>query len=92
MDPRIQTQNPGGISIANMRKTYSAEFKARVVLEILKEEKAIAQISSEYGSHASQLTKEHGNQISMDGRGRAIDNIFTERLWRSVKLGLPDTG
>lgn len=24
-------------------------------------------------------------QISMDGRGRAIDNIFTERLWRTVK-------
>jgi putative transposase len=24
-------------------------------------------------------------QISMDGRGRALDNIFTERLWRSVK-------
>lgn len=24
-------------------------------------------------------------QISMDGRGRAADNIFTERLWRSVK-------
>ncbi len=24
-------------------------------------------------------------QISMDGRGRAMDNIFTERLWRSVK-------
>ena len=23
--------------------------------------------------------------ISMDGRGRAFDNIFTERLWRSVK-------
>jgi len=22
---------------------------------------------------------------SMDGRGRALDNIFTERLWRSVK-------
>ena len=26
-----------------------------------------------------------GVQISMDGRGRATDNIFTERLWRSVK-------
>ncbi len=26
-----------------------------------------------------------GVQISMDGRGRAADNIFTERLWRSVK-------
>lgn len=24
-------------------------------------------------------------QISMDGRGRAFDNIFVERLWRSVK-------
>jgi putative transposase len=26
-----------------------------------------------------------GVAISMDGRGRAFDNIFTERLWRSVK-------
>lgn len=26
-----------------------------------------------------------GVRISMDGRGRAFDNIFTERLWRSVK-------
>lgn len=26
-----------------------------------------------------------GIQISMDGRGRAFDNIFIERLWRSVK-------
>lgn len=24
-------------------------------------------------------------RISMDGRGRALDNIFTERLWRTVK-------
>lgn len=24
-------------------------------------------------------------QISMDSKGRALDNIFTERLWRSVK-------
>ena len=27
----------------------------------------------------------HGITISMDGRGRAMDNIFVERLWRSVK-------
>jgi len=26
-----------------------------------------------------------GIEISMDGRRRAIDNIFTERLWRSLK-------
>ena len=27
----------------------------------------------------------HGVKISMDGKGRYIDNIFVERLWRSVK-------
>jgi putative transposase len=26
-----------------------------------------------------------GVRISMDGRGRALDNIFTERLWRTIK-------
>lgn len=29
--------------------------------------------------------KDNNIQISMDGKGRAIDNIFIERLWRSVK-------
>ena len=28
---------------------------------------------------------ENGVNISMDGRGRCMDNIFTERLWRTVK-------
>lgn len=31
------------------------------------------------------LWKHNQVNISMDGRGRAMDNIFTERLWRSVK-------
>jgi putative transposase len=26
-----------------------------------------------------------GMHISMDGRGRALDNVFVERLWRTVK-------
>jgi putative transposase len=29
--------------------------------------------------------KSHHISISMDGRGRYLDNIFIERLWRSVK-------
>jgi putative transposase len=29
--------------------------------------------------------QEAGVRISMDGRGRALDNVFTERLWRTVK-------
>jgi putative transposase len=30
----------------------------------------------------------NGIQVSMDGKGRAIDNIFIERLWRSLKYEL----
>ena len=33
----------------------------------------------------TELLKSHDIKISMDGRGRALDNIFVERLWRSVK-------
>lgn len=36
------------------------------------------------GGWLAELTQA-GVAISMDGRGRAFDNIFTERLWRSVK-------
>ena len=32
--------------------------------------------------------KERGIAISMDGRGRALDNVFIERLWRSLKYEL----
>ncbi len=31
------------------------------------------------------LLKEHGIQISNDGKGRYLDNILVERLWRSLK-------
>lgn len=31
------------------------------------------------------VLKAHGVKISMDGRGRALDNVFVERLWRSLK-------
>ncbi|MCC5888473.1 MAG: transposase, partial [Gammaproteobacteria bacterium] len=33
----------------------------------------------------TDVLKEHGVQISMDGKGRWVDNVFVERLWRSVK-------
>jgi len=31
------------------------------------------------------VLKNHGVQVSMDGRNRALDNVFVERLWRSLK-------
>lgn len=33
----------------------------------------------------TQPLLDQGIQVSMDGRGRALDNIFVERLWRTVK-------
>lgn len=43
------------------------------------------------------LVLSNGIRLSMDGRGRAIDNVFIERLWRSVKyesiyLNPPESG
>lgn len=46
--------------------------------------------NSDQGSHFTSpqhtdILAERKVQISMDGRGRCMDNIFTERLWRNVK-------
>lgn len=47
-------------------------------------------MNSDQGSHFTSpqytsLFLDAGSRISMDHRGRAYDNIFVERLWRSVK-------
>jgi len=47
-------------------------------------------MNSDQGSHFTspqytELLIDKDIRISMDGKNRAIDNIFTERLWRSVK-------
>ena len=42
--------------------------------------------SSQYTSKDfTDILKDNGIDISMDGRSRALDNIFVERLWRTVK-------
>ena len=33
----------------------------------------------------TDVLKDAGVRISMDGRGRWMDNVFIERLWRSLK-------
>ena len=33
----------------------------------------------------TRVLTDHGIKISMDGKGRWLDNVFVERLWRSVK-------
>ena len=40
-----------------MRRVHPPAFKAKVALEALKEQKTIAELSSMYGIHATQITK-----------------------------------
>ena len=41
---------------------------------------------SQFTSEAfTQMLKDHDIKISMDGKGRWVDNVFVERLWKSVK-------
>lgn len=47
-------------------------------------------MNSDQGSHFTSprfiiISEQNDVKISMDGRGRCLDNIFVERLWRSVK-------
>ena len=53
----------------------------RAVPEIHNSDQGSQFTSSDY----TDILNTHHITISMDGRGRCMDNIFTERLWRTVK-------
>jgi len=71
-----------------MRKRYSDAFKAEVVLELLKEEKTIAQIASERHIHPNQLyewraiaLRDLATLFSQDHKGeRALKAEYDKRL------------
>jgi putative transposase len=70
--------------------TMTAEWCKGIVDEAIKNHGKPCIINSDQGSQFTSeiytsFLKHHSIAISMDGKGRAIDNIFIERLWRSVK-------
>ena len=55
-------------------------------LELAKPEIFNTDQGAQFTAHAfTTCLQEAGINVSMDGRGRAIDNVFVERLWRTVK-------
>ena len=73
----------------NISNTMTAEWCKSIVEEAVATHGKPAIINSDQGS---QFTSEEYTslfdaemKISMDGKGRCIDNIFIERLWKSVK-------
>ncbi len=70
--------------------TLSSEASLSVVKEAVRQHGPPEIINSDQGSQFTCLQwqeywKGQSVKISMDGKGRAIDNVFIERLWRTVK-------
>lgn len=70
--------------------TLDAECSLDVLKEAINQHGKPEIINSDQGSQFTcslwiEYLEKQEIQISMDGKGRAIDNIFIERLWRSVK-------
>ena len=84
--------------------TLDSEFCIRSVEEAFRKRGMPEIINSDQGSQFTsdeyiQTLERFGVRISMDGKGRAFDNIMIERLWRTIKYeevylkdysGIPD--
>ena len=74
----------------SVSNTMTAEWCRQVAEDAIERYGAPEIFNTDQGSQFTSaeftsLLESHKIQISMDGKGRAIDNIFVERLWRSVK-------
>lgn len=83
----IHTRYVAGWGLSN---SMTAEWCTAIVQQAIAVHGKPEIINSDQGSQFTsgvytQLLKDNEIQISMDGKGRAIDNIFIERLWRTVK-------
>lgn len=70
--------------------TLNAEASISVMKQAIREHGKPEIINSDQGSQFTcedwiSLLQTEGILVSMDGKGRAIDNIFIERFWRSLK-------
>ncbi len=52
-----------------IRRIHDAHFKTKVVLEVLKRQKTLAQLSSELGIHAQMITERSGVPVETTGVG-----------------------
>lgn len=74
----------------SVSNTMNADWCAEVLEETIEKHGVPEIFNTDQGSqytsdvHTNVLLS-NGIKISMDGKGRAIDNIFIERLWRTVK-------
>ena len=70
--------------------SMTVEWCKEIVLEAIKEHGKPEILNSDQGSQFTspifiKVLKDNEIKISMDGKGRALDNIYIERFWRSLK-------
>jgi putative transposase len=73
-----------------LSNTMDSRFCVEALREAMTEHGKPAMFNTDQGSQFTSfdftgVLKDAGVAISMDGRGRCMDNIFIERLWRSMK-------
>jgi putative transposase len=73
-----------------LSNTLGADFCVEALEEALERYRPPEIFNTDQGSQFTSddftgTLKQHGVLISMDGKGRCMDNIFVERLWRSLK-------
>ena len=64
--------------MSSVRKHYATDLKVKIVLEILKEEKTVTQLASEYKIHYSQLLK--WKKQVLEGLPHLFSDTRTEAL------------
>ncbi len=74
----------------SLSNTMTAEWCAETLQEAIDNHEKPEIFNTDQGSQYTSevfagLLRYHGIRHSMDGKGRALDNIFVERLWRTVK-------
>ncbi len=73
-----------------LSNTMDADFCVRALEEAIARYGSPEIFNTDQGSQFTSFAftgtlKQAGTKISMDGKGRWMDNVFIERLWRSVK-------
>ena len=73
-----------------LSQTMNKEFVIKAVTNAVNKHGAPIILNSDQGSQFTSpvyvnTLKQHGIKISMDGKGRALDNAITERFWRTIK-------
>ena len=67
-----------------MRKQYTAQFKAQVVQEILKEEKTLNQLATEHGIHPNQLKR--WKATILEGLAQSVQQGLTKPSRRRLNM------